>query len=214
MIHNFKLALLAVAGCSLYLSSVVASDFSKDISRWREDPLRLNIRLEHQINPTLNSYSDEFDDSMGTSQWSNGKSKYSFDAGIIRQSNATFFFPFHKGRFNFDVGLNLKFVNTLSPQLQGGSGHRQQYSATIPMMYATALYALPVRGLSAGFEGKHMSFDTSSALDYKAMLSYKWGNGFGMHGGWQYQQLQLNAFQRITTDYETKGPFFDLFYRF
>ncbi len=59
-----------------------------------------------------------------------------------------------------------------------------------------------------------MVLDNSSAYDYKAMLSYQSRNGFGMNGGWQYQQLNLNAFQNITASSETEGPFVDFYFKF
>jgi len=192
-----------------------------DISSWRDDPLRLNVKFEGQSSAFSQQSLQSANLNLGwMSEFDNvalspANTKYSLDRAIIRQYDATFFYPFQRGKLNFDLGLNIKFINGITEITnEFGVTRSQNYNATLPMMYATALYELPWKGLSAGIEGKHMVLDNSSAYDYKAMLSYQSRNGFGMNGGWQYQQLNLNAFQNITASSETEGPFVDFYFKF
>lgn len=225
MVHNKQLKKLfsgtVLAALISALFPVDSALAESDISSWRDDPLRLNVKFERRTSafnqqslqsPNLqSSWMGEFDNIA----ISPASTKYSLDRAIISQYDATFFYPFQRGKLNFDLGLNIKFINGITETTDKlGVTSSQNYNATLPMMYATALYELPWKGLSAGFEGKHMLLDSSSAYDYKAMLSYKSRNGFGLNGGWQYQQLNLNSFQNITATSQTAGPFVDVYFKF
>ncbi len=224
MVHNKQLKKLftgsVLAALSAVLLPVNTALAESDISSWRDDPLRLNVKFERRTSafnqqnlqsPYLQSnWMGEFDNIA----ISPASTKYSLDRAIISQYDATFFYPFQRGKLNFDLGLNIKFINGIAETTKLGVTSSQNYNATLPMMYATALYELPWKGLSAGIEGKHMLLNNSSAYDYKAMLSYKNRNGFGLNGGWQYQQLNLNSFQNITATSGTDGPFVDVYFKF
>ena len=215
------IALASLLGTAAPLYSALAEE---SISNWHDDPLQLNVKFERKTSAFNQS---GFGANLGASWGANWmseldnistapqNSKYSLDNKLLRQYDATFFYPFQSGKFNFDLGVNIKFINGLTENSDKfGTVTTQAYNATLPMMYATALYELPWKGLSAGIEGKHMVFDSSTAYDYKAVLSYQSRSGFGLNGGWQYQQLHLDAFQNITTNSETEGPFVDFFYNF
>jgi len=224
VVHNKQLKKLftgsVLAALSAVLLPVNTALAESDISSWRDDPLRLNVKFERRTSafnqqnlqsPYLQSnWMGEFDNIA----ISPASTKYSLDRAIISQYDATFFYPFQRGKLNFDLGLNIKFINGIAETTKLGVTSSQNYNATLPMMYATALYELPWKGLSAGIEGKHMLLNNSSAYDYKAMLSYKNRNGFGLNGGWQYQQLNLNSFQNITATSGTDGPFVDVYFKF
>ena len=213
---------------ALSLSPMMVVQADSDINNWREDPLQLNVKFESRRS-SYNQFASNLIDygHAGDSQGSTWHSefdalavapqntKYSLDTKLLHQYDATFFYPFQTGKFNFDLGVNIKFIKGISESRdEFGTISSQSYNATLPMMYATALYELPWRGLSAGIEGKHMVIDNSTAYDYKAVLSYQSRNGFGLNGGWQYQQLHLNAFQNITTTSESAGPFVDFYFKF
>ncbi|VAW96482.1 hypothetical protein MNBD_GAMMA23-1783 [hydrothermal vent metagenome] len=225
MAYNKQLKKLVIGSALAVLTVAVlpinVALAESDISSWRDDPLRLNVKFEGQSSAFSQQSLQSANLNLGwMSEFDNvalspANTKYSLDRAIIRQYDATFFYPFQRGKLNFDLGLNIKFINGITEITnEFGVTRSQNYNATLPMMYATALYELPWKGLSAGIEGKHMVLDNSSAYDYKAMLSYQSRNGFGMNGGWQYQQLNLNAFQNITASSETEGPFVDFYFKF
>lgn len=206
--------LTGTALISLLPASVVFAD--NNISSWHDDPLRLNVKFERQYSGFYQQeYSSHWMSELENISLSSGNSKYSLDPKVLRQYDATISYPFQRGKFNFDLGLNIKFINGITESADDlGVVSSQSYNATLPMMYGTALYDLPWKGYSAGIEGKHMVFDSSTAYDYKAVLTYQSRNGFGLNGGWQYKQLHLDAFQNITANSETDGPFVDVFLQF
>lgn len=212
--HFQKIALPVIAfSCLAPISAAFAEN---SISAWRDDPLQINVKFERQTSglnqQKFNSHwMSEFDNLTLSPR----NTKYSLDTKVIRQYDATISRPFQRGKFNFGLGLNIKFINGVTEsQDQVGVISSQSYNATLPMMYGTALYDLPWKGLAAGIEGKHMVYDSSTAYDYKAMFSYQSQTGFGLNGGWQYKSLNLDKYQNITTSTETDGPFVDVFYNF
>lgn len=220
--YLIKLLTATISGALLSLAAAHSVLADNTLSSWRDDPLQLNVRFERRVSAfnqfgqtdgsaAGNGWENEFDNFAGSAK----NTKYSLGTKMLSQYDATFFFPFQRGKFNFDLGLNIKFINGITESTDAsGAVTSKSYKATLPMMYATALYELPWKGLSAGIEGKHMVLDNSSAYDYKAMLTYQSRSGFGLNGGWQYQQLQLDAFQNITATSQTDGPFVDFYYNF
>lgn len=134
-------------------------------------------------------------------------------SGDINQFDATIFYPFSMHNVvSFDLGLNLRYVDAelKSQNLDQAGAH---INTTLPMLYATAFFNLPFKGMSASIGGSHMQYDDYFAFDYKAKLSYTWDNGFGLEGGWQHQRFNVDS-PDLQADFETKGPFLDFKYRF
>lgn len=135
----------------------------------------------------------------------------------LDQYDATLYYPLGEQGMSFDLGFNMKYIKGQASYLRDGQHQLRNFSAAIPMVYATALFDLPFEGLSAGFEGKHrlrLEGNTLSGFDYKAKLQYEWNEGFGLQGGWQHQQYSLDNEDKTTTDFENKGPFLDFYFRF
>ncbi len=134
--------------------------------------------------------------------------------GRMKQYDATIAYPLRQSSFNVDLGVNLRFlegdfVNQNQPLAQNA----YHINTALPLLYANALFDLPFEGLSASFGASHADYDDYYVLDYEAKLSYSWQNGFGLEGGWQHQQLNIDA-NDLQAQFENKGPFLDFKYRF
>jgi outer membrane protein len=139
--------------------------------------------------------------------------KNSAFSGEINQYDATISYPFSRHNVvSFDLGINLRFVDA---ELKGQNLDQTgtHINTTLPMLYANAFFNLPFKGMSASIGGSHLQYDDYFAFDYKAKLSYTWDNGFGLEGGWQHQRFNIDS-PDVQADFETKGPFLDLKYRF
>ena len=135
----------------------------------------------------------------------------------LDQYDAALYYPIAGQGMSFDVGLNMKYINGQTSYLHDGERQTRNFSAAIPMVYATALFDLPFEGFSAGFEGKRdlgLEGNALSGFDYKAKFKYEWDESFGLQGGWQHQQYSLDNADQTTTDFENKGPFLDFYLRF
>ena len=133
--------------------------------------------------------------------------------GKMNQYDATFTYPFHSNKnLNLDLGVNLRFI--YGDMVQNGAVPSQlRINTAMPMLYANALYSFSNSGLSASIGASHFEYDQYYALDYKAKLSYQWSGGFGLEGGWQHQQLNIDG-PDIQAEIQNTGPFLDFNYRF
>lgn len=148
----------------------------------------------------------------------NGRHRLYLDPGgplsaRVEQYDATFAYPVHATRdIYLDLGVNIRIIDgDFRSQLQDGSASR--VNTTLPMFHASAFFDLPYDGLSASLAGSHTEFDEYRAFDYRARLNYNWQNGFGLEGGWQHQRFNIDSTD-VQADFEVKGPYLDLKYRF
>lgn len=135
----------------------------------------------------------------------------------LDQYDATFYYPLGSKGMSFDLGINMKYINGKTNVVRDGKQQVRNFSAALPMLSASALFDLPFKGLTAGFEGKRyveLENDNHKGFDYRASLSYEWNEGFGLQGGWQHQQFSLDNADQTSTDIEHKGPYLDFYLSF
>ena len=117
---------------------------------------------------------------------------------------------------NLDLGLTLKSfdgevalvgnANTVTSSID--------VDETIPMLYLSARFDLPLTGLYLGAEISTLSIDDSSADDTTLMLGYVTGSGLGIEGGIKTFSLELDDADDLDTDIEYDGVFVNGFFRF
>jgi len=126
--------------------------------------------------------------------------------------DATWTYPWETKNMNIDLGVTLRH---LSGSINSGvNGESQYFQEFLPLLHASALFNLPLRGLSAGIEGSHLGLNDNEIFDYRAKISYELRNGFGMQGGWQHQQFSLDNATSSGADYKMNGPFIDFYLNF
>ena len=177
--------------------------------------LQPNFKFQHQHLNGGKSYSR--DEMLGNDLFSNQNvlllGKNSPFSGDVNQYDATISYPI--SRYNvvsFDLGINLRYVDAelKNQNIDQAGAH---INTTLPMLYANAFFNLPFKGMSASIGGSHLQYEDYLAFDYRAKLSYTWDNGFGLEGGWQHQRFNIDSAD-VQADFESKGPFLDLKYRF
>jgi len=182
-----------------------AAGFSQGHFHFKHQRFTVGQQAGNQTNPAF--------DLEGYGVRQNLFSKSSGLSGNLEQYDATFSYPFNpRESINFDLGINIRFIEADLARSQL-SPDSHSLSTTLPMFYANALFGRADDGLSASLGASHIEYEQYYALDYKAMLSYQWQNGFGMEGGWQHQQLSIDGSQ-FQADIENKGLFLDFKYRF
>lgn len=129
--------------------------------------------------------------------------------------DATFYYELSASRtLSLDLGLNLRYLSANLVHLDPAMRREHSIDAYIPMVYAKALFELPFRGLSAGFEGSTSQYDENQALDYEAKLAYELNGALGLQGGWRHQRLRLDERDAPGAGFESQGPFVDFYFRF
>ena len=195
-----KLNIIKQTAKSLAVVALLSSVFSSSINAQQSEPL-LNFKFNH-----LSNIQNNVDASQAVQPANN-------TAVNFAQYDATWTYPWEVKNMNFDLGLTLRhlsgFKNVEDETL--GKGY---FQTTLPLVHASALFALPLKGLSAGIEGSRLDLSNHQVFDYRAKVSYEWRKGFGMQGGWQHQQFNLNNATNAGADFEKNGPYIDLYLKF
>lgn len=111
-----------------------------------------------------------------------------------------------------DLGVTLRHLSGIKNSSENFGNH--YFQQVLPLVHASALFSLPLKGLSAGIEGSHFDSDDKQIYDYRAKVSYEWREGFGLQGGWQHQQFNLENVIETGADYKNNGPFIDFYLSF
>ena len=128
------------------------------------------------------------------------------------QLDATWTYPWETNTVNLDLGVTLRHLSGYQNSAEtAGSARFQEF---LPLLHASALFNLPLKGLTAGIEGSHLDLKHRQVRDYKAKVSYEWRKGFGMQGGWQHQQFNLDNSNENSAEFEKNGPFLDFYLNF
>lgn len=211
--QRFSQALLV--SCMMLVMAWVQAEVSL-LKNEQDYSLAPKMRFQFDLDKTRNDkYQLLDDDSLSSLQTSVHQPL--LNETRLDQYDATLYYPLGSEGMSFDLGLNMKYIQGQTSLVQGGQRQLRNFSAAIPMIYATALFDLPFEGFSAGFEGKHhlgLDGNALTGFDYKAKLKYEWNEGFGLQGGWQHQQYSLDNEDQTSTDFENKGPFLDFYLRF
>jgi hypothetical protein len=127
----------------------------------------------------------------------------------FEQYDTRILYPITGNGVRFDVGMNLRYIQGVASNQEKSLTRLDQ---TIPAFYAAALFDLPFKGMSAGFEGSHTGL-TDQIQDYRAKLGYRWESGLGLQGGWQHQQMSFDSGD-IAPNITSQGPYLDLNWNF
>ncbi len=130
----------------------------------------------------------------------------------FEQLDATWTYPWESKTYNIDLGVTLRHISGYSTSSENIDNNH--FQTVLPLIHASALFSLPLKGLSAGIEGSHMDYNDSQVFDYRAKVSYEWRKGFGLQGGWQHQQFNLDNINNTGADFEKNGPFIDFYLNF
>lgn len=185
-----KLLVLTAVLFSAYVGHTVAQQ-SEYLLNFKFNHLS-NIQNNDQVSPALSSANNE--------------------AFEFAQYDATWTYPWETKNMNIDLGVTLRHLSGYKNSTENlGTNHFQE---VLPLLHASALFALPLKGLSAGIESSHLGSSDRQVFDYRAKISYEWRKGFGMQGGWQHQQFNLENTTDASTGYQQAGPFIDFYLNF
>ncbi len=174
--------------------------------------VHVGYTLAQQSDPLLNFKFNHLSNIQNGDQNSSLLSPLNNNTLKFSQFDATWTYPWETSNMNIDVGVTLRHLSGYMNSTENlGNGYFQQ---VLPLFHASALYSLPFKGFSAGIEGSHLDSNATRVFDYRAKVSYEWRKGFGLQGGWQHQQFNLDNATDAATEYQRTGPFLDLYLSF
>lgn len=168
--------------------------------------------LAQQSESLLNFKFNHLSNIQRTDSISQVSSSINIDTLEFAQYDATWTYPWEIKNINIDLGVTLRHLSGFKNSSENiGDRYFQQ---VLPLVHASALFSLPLKGLSAGIEGSHLDSDNNQIFDYRAKVSYEWRKGFGLQGGWQHQQFNLDNATDTGANFEKKGLYLDFYLNF
>jgi len=116
---------------------------------------------------------------------------------------------------NIDIGLDLKtFDGKVS--INGTEGISSiPVDETIPMLFLSARFDLPLTGFYVGAYIQPISIDGDNSVeDTMLMLGYESSSGLGIEGGYKTFSLELNDASNLNTNLEYDGLFLNGYFHF
>jgi len=110
---------------------------------------------------------------------------------------------------NFDLGLDMRKIDG---RFAIGS-EVSSVSATVPMLYASAAFDLPLTGLSVGADYKVVSYSGSTYNDMRIRAAYEFGV-VGVEAGVRSTKIKISDVDNINTDLTFKGVMVGAFLHF
>ena len=116
---------------------------------------------------------------------------------------------------NLDVGVDLKtFDGKVSINGTDGIESIITVDETIPMIYLSARFDLPLTGFYVGANIQQLSIGDNSAEDTTLMVGYESSAGIGIEGGIKTFSLELNDASDLNTNLEYDGLFLNGYFHF
>jgi outer membrane protein len=186
-----------------------------------DDPAHssMTIILEHPITalPNIRYQGSQLDSDTSI----NGKA---FNAGNqdsstfdLSQNDIVLYYQLLDNWVNLDLGVDVKHLDG-EVSFDGSTSSTVSVDETIPLLYLSARFDLPLNGFYVGADINanviDLGLSESSAQDSTIMMGYESGTGLGIAGGFKYFSLDLDNVDAPDTDLEYDGIFLNGYVNF
>ena len=127
----------------------------------------------------------------------------------LNSTDAILYYRLLDNWVNLDLGLD---VRKIDGRFAIGS-ESSSVSATVPMLYASAAFDLPLTGLSVGADYKVVSYSGSTYNDMRIRAAYEFGV-VGVEAGVRSTKIKISDVDNINTDLDFKGVMVGAFLHF
>ncbi len=115
---------------------------------------------------------------------------------------------------NLDLGLDLKMFDGSVSISDNTTTTSINVDETIPMLYLSARFDLPLTGFYVGANIQQLSVGDSSAEDTSLMVGYESKIGLGIEGGIKTFSLELDDAADLNTNLEYDGVYLNGYFHF
>ena len=179
----------------------------------------MTIILEHPITalPNIRYQGSQLDSDIsinGEAFNFGNRSSSTFD---LSQDDIVLYYQLLDNWVNLDLGVDVKRLDG-EVSFDGTAGSTISVDETIPLLYLSARFDLPLDGLYVGADINASVIDLglseSSAQDSTFLMGYESGTGLGIEGGYKYFSLDLDNVDAPDTDLEYDGIFLNGYVNF
>lgn len=186
-----------------------------------DDPSQTSMTfiLEHPIGvlPNIRYQGSQLDSDLrisGAAFDSGNQSSSTFD---LAHDDIVLYYQLLDNWVDLDLGVDVKRVDG-EISYNSTPGNTVSIDETIPLLYLSARFDLPLDGLYVGANINanviDLGISESSAQDSTIMMGYESGTGLGIEGGYKYFSLDLDNVDAADTELEYDGVFLNGYINF
>jgi outer membrane protein len=133
----------------------------------------------------------------------------------LSHTDATFYYEILDNWAELDLGLTVRhFDNGVKiTAINAAKSSKLDINATIPMLYASAKFNLPLTGVYVAVDGNGIAYSGNTLIDYRAMLGYESKIGLGAEIGVRNFDLKYDD-NGDKADVNVDGAYAQVFYHF
>lgn len=169
-------------------------------------PLLPNIKLEHTgISSKQTAVVSQSFVIDGTTFTANDTVASEFD---LTHTDATFYYEVLDNWINFDLGITARKFDGFVYAKSSTQTEKVDVDQTLPLFYGKLQFDLPFTGLSAGVEGKYISYSGDRLTDYTARISYLFDSALdiGVEAGYRKMSLKVDE-DDLQASVDLDGPY-------
>jgi len=194
-------------------------DLIDDLDANHPEQSSMTIILEHPISvlPNIRYQGSRLDSDTsinGEAFTSGNQDSSTFD---LSHDDIVLYYQLLDNRVSLDLGVDVKRLDG-EVSFDGTTSNTVVVDETIPLLYLSARFDLPLEGLYVGADINanviDLGLSESSAQDSTIMLGYDSGTGLGLAGGFKYFSLELDNVDAPDTDLEYDGVFLNGYVNF
>jgi outer membrane protein len=176
--------------------------------------------LEHPISalPNIRYQGSQLDSELGINGAafnSGNRGSSTFD---LSQDDIVLYYQLLDNWVDLNLGVDVKHLDGEVTSYSSTSSNTAYVDETIPLLYLSARFDLPLDGLYVGADINanviDLGISESSAQDSTIMMGYESGTGLGIEGGYKYFSLDLDNVDAADTDLEYDGVFLNGYINF
>ena len=179
----------------------------------------MTLILEHPISalPNIRYQGSQLDSELGINGAAFNPGNRGSSTFDLSQDDIVLYAQLLDNWVNLDLGVDVKRLDG-EVSYSGTSGNTVSVDETIPLLYLSARFDLPLEGLYVGADINadviNLGLSESSAQDSTIMMGYKSGNGLGIEGGYRYFSLDLDNADAPDTDLEYDAIYLNGYFNF
>jgi outer membrane protein len=186
-----------------------------------DDPAQssMTIILEHPISvlPNIRYQGSRLDSDTSINGQAFNSGNQESSTYDLSHDDIVLYYQLIDNGMNLDLGVDVKHLDG-EVSFNGATSNTVIVDETIPLLYLSARFDLPLDGLYVGADINtnvvDLGISESSAQDSTILLGYESGNGLGLEGGYKYFSLDLDNVDAPDTDMEYDGVFLNGYVNF
>lgn len=132
----------------------------------------------------------------------------------LSHTDLIFYYQLLDNVVELDLGLNVRRFDGHVEARSFYASEKAKLDETIPLVYAKAMFHLPLSGLAAGVEGSFIKYDGNRLTDYTAKVRYLFDGAIDLGLELGYREMSFDIDESVVADVSLKGPYLGVMLHF